>query len=62
MQIPGEEIIPLNANHRTMCRFGDATDGEYQHVLTAIKRLARIALLGKEMATKADHLSSNQCM
>lgn len=62
MQIPGEKIIPLNANHRTMCRFGDATDGGYQHVLTALKRLAKIALLGKKVATKANHLSSNQYM
>lgn len=62
MEIPGEDIIPLFANHRTMCRFGGATDDGYSYALKAINRLAQTALLSKEMATEPDRTSSNQCM
>ncbi|KAJ4330291.1 hypothetical protein N0V87_010136 [Didymella glomerata] len=62
MEIPGEDIIPLFANHRTMCRFGSTTDDGYSYVLRAINRLARTALLSKEMATRAGHSSSNQSL
>lgn len=62
MEIPGEDIIPLFANHRTMCRFGGAADDGYSYTLNVMKRLARTALLNREMALKADRTSSNQCM
>lgn len=62
MEIPGEDIIPLFADHRSMCRFKDATDNGYILALKAINRLAREALLNREMATKANRTSSNQCM
>lgn len=62
MEIPGEDIIPLFANHRTMCRFEGATDDGYVHALKAIKRVTEIALLNQEIATKAKRTSSNQCM
>jgi hypothetical protein len=62
MEIPGEDIIPLFANHRTMCRFEGAMDDGYSYTLKAIKRLAKTALSKREMATKADRTSSNQCM
>jgi hypothetical protein len=62
MEIPGEDIIPLFANHRTMCRFEGATDDGYVYALKAIKRLAKTALLNREMATKTNRTSSNQCM
>ncbi|KAF1922717.1 ankyrin [Didymella exigua CBS 183.55] len=62
MEIPGEDIIPLFANHRTMCRFEGATDDGYSYTLKAIDRLARTALLSREMATKADRTSSNQSL
>jgi hypothetical protein len=62
MEIPGEDIIPLFANHRTMCRFEGATDDGYSYTLKAIKRLARTALLKREIAMKSNRASSNQCM
>jgi len=62
MEIPGEDIIPLFADHRSMCRFRDAEDNGYIFALKAISRLAREALFSREMATKADRTSSNQCM
>ncbi|KAJ5055078.1 hypothetical protein J3E74DRAFT_442389 [Bipolaris maydis] len=62
MEIPCEEVIPLYANHRTMCRFGGATDGGYICTLNVIKRLAKTALLNREMARKVDRTSSNQSL
>ncbi|KAF2791689.1 ankyrin [Melanomma pulvis-pyrius CBS 109.77] len=62
MEIPREDIISLYANHRTMCRFGGATDDNYSYALNAIKRLARTALSNQEMATKANRTSSNQSL
>lgn len=62
MEIPGEDIIPLFANHKTMCRFAGATDDGYIYAFKAINRLAKTALLNREMAKKAHRTSSNQCM
>ncbi|KAF2279455.1 uncharacterized protein EI97DRAFT_492076 [Westerdykella ornata] len=62
MEIPGEYIIPLFANHRTMCRFEGATDDGYTYALAALKRLARTALLNREMVTNTKRTSSNQSL
>ncbi|KAL6160786.1 hypothetical protein ACJQWK_02202 [Exserohilum turcicum] len=62
MEIPCEEVIPLYANHRTMCRFGGATDGGYICTLNVMKRLSKTALLNREMAMKTDRTSSNQSL
>ncbi|KAF2029167.1 hypothetical protein EK21DRAFT_68331 [Setomelanomma holmii] len=59
MEVPGEDIIPLFANHRTICRFEGPTDDGYCYALKVIKRLARTALVNREMATKANRTSSN---
>lgn len=58
MEIPGEEIIPLFANHRSMCRFQGATDDGYSYVLRSIKRLAKTAILNLEMKTNRNRISS----
>ncbi|KAF2705809.1 hypothetical protein K504DRAFT_484184 [Pleomassaria siparia CBS 279.74] len=62
MEIPGEEIIPLFANHRTMCRFEGVTDDGYSYALKTIKRLTRTALLNQDMATKVNRTSSIQSL
>ncbi|KAF2012750.1 hypothetical protein BU24DRAFT_395880 [Aaosphaeria arxii CBS 175.79] len=62
MEIPDEAIIPLYANHRTMCRFGAETDDGFRSALNAIKRLARTALAKQAMATKVNRASSNQSL
>jgi hypothetical protein len=53
MGISGEQVIPLNADHRSMCRF-DRRNKEYLTVLKEIRRLAREA--------KTDRSSANMCM
>ncbi|KAH7091508.1 hypothetical protein FB567DRAFT_490488 [Paraphoma chrysanthemicola] len=62
MEVPGEDIIPLFANHRTMCRFEGANDNGYSYTVQAIKRLARTARMNREMAMKSNRTSSNHNM
>ncbi|PVH93685.1 hypothetical protein DM02DRAFT_661734 [Periconia macrospinosa] len=60
MEMPGEDIIPLYANHRTMCRFHGPTDDNYRYTLRAIQRLVKKALLNQDLARQVDSTSSNQ--
>ncbi|KAF2848626.1 hypothetical protein T440DRAFT_500299 [Plenodomus tracheiphilus IPT5] len=62
MENPDEEIIPLYANHRTMCRFEGVTDNGYIYALRIIKRLAEKALKNREMSKKSNRTSSNQSL
>jgi hypothetical protein len=62
MEIPGEDIVPMFADHREICRFEGVKDNGYNHALHAIKRLARNALSKQGMASKSDRRSSTQCM
>jgi hypothetical protein len=60
MDIPGEDIIPLYANHVSMCRFGQKSQ-DYKAVSNAIKRLARNALRNRALAKRVKHNSSDRC-
>jgi hypothetical protein len=60
MDISEEEIIPLYANHLTMCRYPGETK-EYDLVSNALKRLARKALKGKQATKKTASVASEQC-
>ncbi|KAH9877542.1 hypothetical protein IAQ61_002909 [Plenodomus lingam] len=60
--LPDEDIIPLFANHRTMCRFGGAKDDGYSYALKAIKRLVKNALFNREMEMKSFRTSSTQSL
>ncbi|EMD85651.1 hypothetical protein COCC4DRAFT_181892 [Bipolaris maydis ATCC 48331] len=62
LEIPCEDVISLYANHRTMCRFGGAADSNYSQVLNVMKRLAKTALLNREMTMTVDRTSSNQSL
>ncbi|KAJ6284193.1 hypothetical protein J3E71DRAFT_377760 [Bipolaris maydis] len=59
LEIPCEDVISLYANYRTMCRFGGAADSNYSQVLNVMKRLAKTALLNREMTMTVDRTSSN---
>lgn len=61
MDIADEEVIPLYANHLTMCRYLGETE-EYKTVSKAIKRLARKAQKTKQATKKTTSVSSDRCM
>ncbi len=63
MDTPNEEVIPLYANHITMCRFPEETNQEYLEVSRALKRLARKAHEKKEeLSTPIMTAPTNRCM
>ncbi|KAF2195851.1 ankyrin [Zopfia rhizophila CBS 207.26] len=61
MEIRDEEIIPLYANHLSMCRF-EGKNQEYTVVSNAICRLARKALKNREIATTTNRDSSDRSL
>jgi len=62
MEVENEQIIPLWADHRNMCRFEGSRNKEYCIVSSVIQSLARKALANNRIAMKADRISSNRCM
>ncbi|KAF2738595.1 hypothetical protein EJ04DRAFT_541275 [Polyplosphaeria fusca] len=59
--IPGEQVIPLNADHRSMCRF-DSRNKEYLTVLNEVRRLARDAKANRYSAQLSLMSSEKRCM
>jgi hypothetical protein len=41
LDIDGEEQIPINANHRNMCKFERRNDGTYGKVFKRVRRMLR---------------------
>ena len=39
--LPNERVIPVDADHRHICKFSDGGDARYQHVLDAVATLIR---------------------
>jgi hypothetical protein len=44
MHLPNEITIPIEADHRSMCRFVDKNGGKYQMVFDCVKELVDDAL------------------
>ncbi|KAF1841306.1 uncharacterized protein K460DRAFT_419391 [Cucurbitaria berberidis CBS 394.84] len=61
MGIPGEQVIPLNADHRSMCRF-EAKNTEYLTVLNQIRRLSRGIKPSRDSANKSLRSTETRCM
>lgn len=61
MDSVNEEIIPLYANHLTMCRFAGETK-EYKAVSSAILRQARKAHRERQARMRPTSVSSDRCM
>jgi len=61
MDIANEEIIPLFANHLTMCRYPGETQ-EYDAVSKPLKRLARKAHISQQARKMSTTESSDRCM
>ncbi|KAH4339400.1 hypothetical protein HBH98_208400 [Parastagonospora nodorum] len=58
MQIPGEMIIALHANHRSMCRFEGPKDGSCSLALDAIEDVVKSILSSKQLATRVNRVLS----
>lgn len=61
LQIPGERIITLHADHRSMCRFEGKKDESCSVALKAIERVAVSVLLKRKLAVTANRTSSIEC-
>jgi len=53
MGIRGETVIPLNSDHRAMCRFESRSNDDYLMVVSQLKRLCQEA--------KSNRHSANMC-
>ncbi|KAL6709561.1 hypothetical protein ACN47E_001496 [Coniothyrium glycines] len=62
MEIPGEDVISLFADHRNMCRFASEEDDGYSCTLRVIRRLVKMALSRRDMEMKVDRASSHQSL
>lgn len=57
--IPNEEVIPLNENHKTICRFPGETSS-YKLVANALRRIASLAAEPDPALQRASTHSSNR--
>lgn len=58
--IPNEEVIPLNEDHRTICRFSGETTS-YKLVANALKRIASVTAEQNSVLQRSETHSSSRC-
>jgi hypothetical protein len=41
LEVSGEDQIPVDANHRDMCKFSGRDDGDYEKLFKRIRRVLK---------------------